>query len=226
LNEDGADYFLNHPNSLCQKVTILSKFHYDLIRPVEENRRWTTRLVRAVEGEEFLLTALHLVSKRNSTSESLYPAAASVANELRQIEYLRQNDRHIVVGDFNMNPFETGMIAATGFHGTMSSNIALRGSRVVQQQIYPYFYNPTWNLFGDLNKDVSGTYYYKRAEQVCYEWNVFDQVLIRPMLIGNFVKTSLEIVQTDGVTSLLTKRDEPDKANYSDHLPLFFSLTF
>ena len=62
LNEDSADYFLNHPNLLCQKVTILSKFHYGLIRPVEENQHWTTRIIQAVEGEEFLLTALHLVN--------------------------------------------------------------------------------------------------------------------------------------------------------------------
>lgn len=125
-----------------------------------------------------------------------------------------------------MNPFETGMIKANGFHATMSSEVARRGSRTVQQREYPYFYNPTWGLFGDLNKDVAGTYYYQHAEHICYEWNVFDQVLVRPSMIGNFVKGSLEIVRNDGVTSLLTNRNVPNKNMYSDHLPLFFTLKF
>lgn len=172
------------------------------------------------------LTALHLVDKRSFTAESQNEAASLVAEQLVQVEARHQVDRHVVIGDFDMNPFETGMIKANGFHGTMSSEVAERRSRTVQLREYPYFYNPTWSLFGDLNKDVAGTYYYQHAEHICYEWNVFDQVLVRPSMVDNFVKSSLEIVQNDGVTSLLTKRKTPDKATYSDHLPLFFALKF
>ncbi|CAN5500839.1 hypothetical protein BH09BAC4_BH09BAC4_18090 [soil metagenome] len=177
-------------------------------------------------GEDFLLTGLHLVDKSNFTTESQNEAASLVAEQLLKVENRLQLDRHIVLGDFNMNPFETGMIKANGFHGTMSSEVASRGSRMVQTREYPYFYNPTWSLFGDLNKDVSGTYYYQHAEHVNYEWNVFDQVLIRPSMVNNFVKDSLEIIQTDSVTSLITKRNIPDQKTYSDHLPLFFTLNF
>ena len=184
------------------------------------------RRVQLPTGEDFLLTALHLVDKRSFSAESQNEAASLVARQLIRVEDRYQTDRHIVLGDFNMNPFETGMIKANGFHGTMSSEVAGRGSRTVQSQEYPYFYNPTWSLFGDLNKDTSGTYYYQHAEHVCYEWNVFDQVLVRPSMISNFVKGSLEIVQSDSVTSLVTNRSIPDKKTYSDHLPLFFTLRF
>ncbi|AUD07460.1 hypothetical protein CWM47_24360 [Spirosoma pollinicola] len=61
---------------------------------------------------------------------------------------------------------------------------------------------------------------------MCYEWNLFDQVLIRPSLVTNFVKNSLEIIKTDGVSSLVTKRNLPNQKTYSDHLPLFFTLKF
>ena len=226
LNTDGPYYFQNHPLSFCQKITIVTKFHYDSIVPVEEDNRLTVRRVQLPTGEDFLLTALHLVDKRSFTAESQNEAASLVANQLIRVEARHKVNRHIVVGDFNMNPFETGMIKANGFHGTMSSEVAGRGSRTVQQREYPYFYNPTWSLFGDLNKDVSGTYYYQHAEHVCYEWNVFDQVLIRPSMVDNFVKGSLEIIHSDGVTSLLTNRNVPNKTTYSDHLPLFFKLKF
>lgn len=226
LNTDGSYYFPNDPISQCRKITIVTRFHYDFITPVEEDSRLTVRHVKLPTGENFLLTGLHLVDKRSFSAESQNEAASSTSAQLSRVESRLQVDRHVVLGDFNMNPFETGMIKANGFHGTMSSKVAERGSRVVQQQEYPYFYNPTWGLFGDLNKDASGTYYYQRAEHVNYEWNVFDQVLLRPSMVGNFVKGSLKIVESDGVASLLTNRNVPDKNTYSDHLPLFFTLRF
>lgn len=226
LNTEGPYYFQNNPLSQCEKITIVTKFHYDFIAPVEEDNRLTVRRVHLPTGEDFLFTALHLVDKRSFSAESQNEAASSVANQLIRVEARYEVDRHIVLGDFNMNPFETGMIKANGFHGTMSSEVASRGSRTVQSQEYPYFYNPTWSLFGDLNKDASGTYYYQHAEHVCYEWNVFDQVLVRPSMVSNFVKDSLEIVQNDSMTSLLTNRNVPNKNTYSDHLPLFFTLKF
>lgn len=226
LNINGPYYFQNHPLSQCRKITIITKFHYDSIVPLQEDHRLTVRRVHLPTGEDFLLTGLHLISKNSSTAESQNEAASRVADELIKGEDRYQVNRHIVLGDFNMNPFEPGMIKANGFHGTMSSEVAGRGYRTVQTREYPYFYNPTWSLFGDLNKDVSGTYYYQRAEHVSYEWNMFDQVLIRPSMVNNFVKDTLEIIQSDGVTSLTTKRNIPDQKNYSDHLPLFFTLKF
>jgi hypothetical protein len=226
LNEPESYFFSNHPLSQCDKITIVTRFHYGLIEPIEESRRMTTRLVHLITGENFLLTALHLVDKSNFSPESQNEAASLVAADLLRIEERHNSDRHVVIGDFNMNPFETGMIKANGFHGTMSSEIATKGSRTVQARDYPYFYNPTWGLLGDLSEAVPGTYYYQHAEHICFQWNVFDQVLIRPSMLGNFVKSSLAIVQHDGINSLLTLRNLPNKTDYSDHLPLFFSLQF
>ncbi len=226
LNRDGADYFLNHPDSNCDKITIITRFSYAFILPIAESRRLTVRRVELPDGITFLLTGVHLVDKGSFSAESQAQAALVTASQITQAEREAETDRTVVVGDFNMNPFETGMVMANGFHGVMSSDIARQGSRTVQELDYPYFYNPTCGLFGDLNETVPGTYHYQRAELVSYEWNLFDQVLIRPSLIDNFVKSSLEILQTDGVTSLLTKLNRPNKVTYSDHLPLFFTLEF
>ena len=186
----------------------------------------TIRHVSLPLHDDFLFVALHSVDKRSFSSESQDVAATLLVNEIIRVEEQYQNERTVIVGDFNMNPFETSMVKTTGFHGTMSSEVARAGARTVQGQDYKCFYNPTWSLFGDLNKTVSGTYYYHRSEHVCYEWNIFDQVLLRPAMIDNFVNESLEIVSTDSVNLLVTNKGRPDRSSYSDHLPLFFTLKF
>lgn len=226
LNTDGAAYSENHPLSICQKITIVTKFHHNLIAPITESERLTIRKVKIPMCAEFLLAALHLPDKGNFSTDSQAAEAAETVKALVLTEQEHKQDAMVVVGDFNMNPFEVGMISTMGFHGTMSSELAIEGSRTVQGRTYPYFYNPTWGLFGDLNKEASGTYFYRRAEHVCYQWNIFDQVLLRASLIPNFVKKSLCIIQHDGVTSLLADKKRPNKNAYSDHLPLFFTLTF
>ena len=226
LNQQLTGYQTNNPISQCEKITIISRFPSKFIEPVYETKRLTVRRVQLPGYPEFLLTALHLVDKGSFSTQSQTIETYVTARDLIVEEQRHQQDAMIVVGDFNMNPFDEGMISTLGFHGTMSSELATEGSRIVQSKTYPYFYNPTWGLFGDLNKEASGTYYYRRAEHICYEWNVFDQVLIRPGLVPNFVKGSLSIVQHDGVTSLLTINNRPAQAAYSDHLPLFFTLAF
>lgn len=124
-----------------------------------------------------------------------------------------------------MNPFEAGIVGAIGLHAVMSQSIARKGSRKIQGTDYPFFYNPMWGHFGDRNAGPDGTYYYQRAEQVNYFWNIFDQVLIRPELIDVFAKDELQILDHDGVESLVTPQNIPDSVNSSDHLPILFRLT-
>lgn len=55
LNTNGPYYFQNHPLSQCRKITIITKFHYDSIVPIEEDHRLTVRRIRLPTGEDFLL---------------------------------------------------------------------------------------------------------------------------------------------------------------------------
>jgi hypothetical protein len=226
LNKSGSTFSENHPRANCKRLTVVTKFPYNFITPVWEDGRMTTRRITLPGIPPFLLTALHLPDKMSNSTASQSVNASQVATQLLETEVQRSIDRHLVIGDFNMNPFEEGMMKADGLHGTMSSRVAQTRTRTVQRKTYPYFYNPTWSLLGDLTKEAAGTHYYRRAEHICYEWNVFDQVLLRPSLIPNFVKESLMILEEDGVTSLLKANGRPNKATYSDHLPLYFTLRF
>lgn len=41
-----------------------------------------------------------------------------------------------------------------------------------------------WSLYGDLHKVVAGSYYYRNAQHINYDWNLFDQVIIGQSLLG------------------------------------------
>lgn len=134
------------------------------------------------------------------------------------------HSRTVLVGDFNMNPFEAGIVSAGALHGVMCRKIAQQGSRTVQRRRYLFFYNPMWGLLGDTTPGPPGTYYYRTGKYKMFFWNMFDQVLIRPDLLDRFSNADLEILTSDGHYSFLAKTGLPDSKEASDHLPLLFRL--
>jgi hypothetical protein len=127
------------------------------------------------------------------------------------------------VGDFNLNPFDYGAVVANGLHGVMTKAIASEGSRVINGVEFPFFYNPMWSRLGDQSPGPPGSYFYRSARHVNLFWNTFDQVLVRPDLIDEFQDKSLRVLTAVRGINLI-KRGRPDKATYSDHLPLVFQL--
>ena len=223
LNKKKTLFSANHPLSICEKVQILSKFDYSFIRPIEEDSRTSVRRLELPLFENINIVALHLPDKSYHTNESQSENASLLAQKILRFED-ENDDKTIVIGDFNMNPFETGMVKANGLNAVMSSQLVERGKRKVSNEEYKFFYNPMWSLFGDIKNNVSGSYYYQNSELVTYQWNIFDQLLIRPSLVPNFVKESIKLLDNDGKKSLLSRNGIPNKAKYSDHLPLIFTL--
>jgi hypothetical protein len=125
-----------------------------------------------------------------------------------------------------MNPFESGLVDASGFHAVMDRTTALQESRKVKGQQYPFFYNPMWNYLGDISDFTPGTHFYRKSNKVVYFWNMFDQVLLRPALLPYFAEDSVRIITEHGTTSLLDSNNRPNKQQYSDHLPILLTLNF
>ncbi len=98
------------------------------------------------------------------------------------------------MGDFNINPFENGVVSARGFHAVMDRNIASKGSREVQGKDCKYFYNPMWRLLGDDTNGSLGTYFYYKSGYISFFWNAFDQVLLRPSLLDYFKSEDVSII--------------------------------
>ena len=97
-----------------------------------------------------------------------------------------------------------------------------RKSRTVAGEEYYMFYNPMWNLLGDTQQPY-GTYYYAGTNAVNTYWNIYDQVIIRPVLRERFAEDSLMIIKETQTRFLLDNKGHPNK-KISDHLPIVFEI--
>ncbi len=225
LNRDERSDYFYAPSVVPGKVEIYTRFSSEFLIPVRDEPRLTIRHLMLPGRMDILLAVTHYPSKMHwSDADQALACGPLLAQPITMAETDVGHARTVLVGDLNMNPFEDGVVSAFGLHGAMTRRIAKRGARTVQGKECPFFYNPMWGLFGDASPGPPGTYYRWGSEPVEFFWNMFDQVLIRPDLLPLFRNEDLEIVTTDGETSLLTRNQVPDRTVASDHLPLFFRL--
>jgi hypothetical protein len=183
--------------------------------------RLTIRRLTTASRTEILLAVLHFQSQRDWTTDEQALQATVVQREISQTEEAVGHRRTVLVGDFNMNPFDGGIVGAQALNAVMACDIARNEERTVAGRAYRFFYNPMWGHFGDRTPGPPGTYFYAGGPQSVY-WNMFDQVLLRPDLINSL--TELRILDSDGQESLLTERGRPRSSTASDHLPILFRL--
>ena len=212
--------------TLLDTIAVYSRLPKRSVETLEDNpdMRVTIRRVEVPAGKELLLVVAHFPSKLFWSDVSQNQPCIQLARTVRRWEERLGHSRTVVVGDLNMNPFEAGIVASYGLHATMARDVALRETRTIQGEDYSFFYNPMWGCFGDALDGPPGTYYDTRAEAVNYFWNIFDQVLIRPSLVGAFRNDSLRILSSDGANSLATSHGFPDGRSASDHFPILFDL--
>jgi endonuclease/exonuclease/phosphatase (EEP) superfamily protein YafD len=224
LNAATGDIFHYADSPVQMKtVQVFTRFSHQFIHPVQESRRYSIRRLRLPTGTDLLLAVVHFPSKLHF-KDSQEQECTELARLINSAEEQVGHYRTVLVGDLNMNPFEKGVVGAVGLNATMSRNQAQKELRKVQGREYRFFYNPMWRHFGDGQIAPPGTYHYDNHEHVTYFWNIFDQVLVRPSLIGSIDMDRIEIVHRVGALSLLTHDGTPDASVGSDHLPLLFSM--
>jgi hypothetical protein len=224
------------PLSLCDRILIFPRFpaKYLLRAGGAESPRYTCRNVRLPGRKPFLLFAAHLGSKRWKSEDSQTLAAPGFSRTIRGAERTARHQRTILVGDLNMNPFDAALVGGEGLNAVMTREVAIRESRTVDANEYPFFYNPMWGHFGDATHEdhppghpehsPPGTCYYPAGESRWYYWNMFDQILLRPAVLPFFSNKDVKILIGDRTTSFLDRRGIPDRAAVSDHLPILFRL--
>ena len=187
-----------HAKGLSKKTEIYTKFLPEFVVALDENRRVSIRKFSLPARTEFNLVAVHMPSKNYFKEEDQHLEFILLASMIKEAEEQEKNFNTIIVGDFNLKPFENGAVSAMALNSVMTKDIAMKGTRIVQEKQYPYFYNPMWSKFGDLSNGPPGSYYYNNPGHISYFWNIMDQVLIRPNLIKRFKEEDLEIIDTIG----------------------------
>lgn len=171
---------------------------------------------------ELVLGMVHVVDKWNWDEMQQSHEVLLLAEEIRRHEKRLANTRTILIGDFNMNPFDKAMNVATGMNAMMTARCVERKSRKHQRIDYPFFYNPMWGLFGDRTEGPAGTYHHPSSSKGTFGWNMLDQVLVRPDALEWF--DDVQILTSAGQTSLQTSLDRPNGKIASDHFPILLKL--
>jgi hypothetical protein len=204
------------------RLSIFTRLAFSSFRPKADGHGIAIRNVNAPMVGEFLLAAVHLPSKLYYGTEDQLISAQTTVTLIRDVEKDVGHRRTLVIGDFNMDPFEQGMVAASGFHAAMDRRIANRKQRRIAGEAFPFFYNPMWSRLGDYSSGPPGTFKRAGSTYVEYFWRTFDQVLISPDLLGLVPDKNVEVVDSQGTHKFID--DSGRWRAPSDHLPLIVTI--
>jgi hypothetical protein len=174
-----------------------------------------------IGSTQALLGLVHGVDMRNYDEATRQSAAQLLAEDFRFVGSQQGHNRFILMGDFNMNPFDNGMNLAAGLNAMMTRACVKNGQRTFLGKGYDFYYNPMWGLLGDRSAGPAGTVY-DTSNQGPYGWSMLDQVLISHAFVSQF--SDVQIITAAGSVSLVDLNGRPDKAIASDHLPLLMVL--
>lgn len=177
----------------------------------------TSFRVWGLGSDKALLVLVHGPDLRNYNDNNRQAFAQEFAREIRFVSNQQNTKKIVIMGDFNMNPFDSGMNLAPGLNAMMTRNCVKKGVRQYLNNKYDFYYNPMWGLFGDNTSGPAGTVY-DTSSQGLYGWSLFDQVLVHHSLVPIF--EDVRIVTDVKGLSLKDKNDRPDKKNISDHFPI------
>ncbi len=158
--KSGRRPFHHTPPAEYEKVHVFARFDPSLVIPVYDTGRMTVRHFVLPGRDSVVVAGVHLGSKMYLRDDQQAARCVDLSLQLAKQETKVGHTRTILVGDFNVNPFEHGVAGAPGFNAVMTRAIASRGSRAVDAKKHPFFYNPMWNHFGDGGPNPPGTYYY------------------------------------------------------------------
>lgn len=212
LNTNGYEYF---ENPGCDRILIVKQT--DLKLSLGKQSTYYSAIVNHTENVKVI--SVHLPSQMYQSMDSLKSHFRDFRSEI-DIEFgSALTENIIVIGDFNVNPFEKPMIDFDGF--AASNSIKLKKEAVNLKVRKALYYNPTWTLYQ--NNNFPGTKYFKRPSTSSFdvlEHHFLDQVVLSYHMsqritfekIGLIHKTSNYIIFDVAKNSI----------QLSDHLPLIY----
>lgn len=228
LNQAGVGTY-SKPESRSRRIQVWTRLAMDAIEDRYNGRvsdRITIREVQFPGTLPILLVGVHLRDRQTVNSDvGRYDWATQVSAAIRRVESRVGFSRTVLVGDLNMNPYEPGVVGPQGFHAVLTRDLAQTVTSLSGREQHPCFYNPMWSCFGDQSFGPAGTLFYPNTkEPTNHFWHLFDQMLLRPELIDQFVR--VEILDGDGTESFVSQRGRPRTRTLSDHLPIYFEFDF
>ncbi len=219
---DGSSPYRQHGPQRPSRLVLWSRLPDGRVRCLTQGSRHDIWLVQMDSGQDLILVTAHLASKLHWSETSQGLQCIELASSIRAAEDLCGHQRAVLVGDLNADPFEFGVVGATGLHAMMDRSIAANTERTVDGAKHRFFYNPMWNHYGD-ERWPPGTYYYGDSQMVTQFWHLFDQVLVRPALLPMLRPDGVRVLTRAGKMALTDDNGRPHP-RVSDHFPLWFCI--
>lgn len=224
LQRNNANFIENTPIVDINDIKFFSKYPNNVVTAVQEHERMVIKEIMISTIPNFFIIGLHLHSSVHRKRSGIVTEVTQCIEQIKNLK--KPNDKYnktVIIGDFNLDPYDEQMTAHYGFNSIMSRKKVRKQTRSLNKIEYDLYYNPMWNLFGDHHLPC-GSYYHKQTENEY--WHILDQVIISYSLIDNFDVDSLRIIDNDNGMSLVNKNGIPDRNQYSDHLPITFKMQF
>jgi exonuclease III len=164
---------------------------------------------------EFAAIAIHAISRADPRCRTDFQRGSHAALTRRTIDKVWDRGRPLVLfGDFNAGFREEEVRAREGFY--LRSQNEIQCEKPKNRRYYGRNSPPLENL---MRRNGAGSPYetYRYADSG--EWHAFDQIAVSDEL-GSKIKDCPQVHKSLNGKSLLTKNGNPDKRNYSDHLPV------
>ena len=200
-------------------VCISNDIDLSLSELVSEPRFSMRRFIH--DSHSAILVTIHGVDPINHDIDHRNGHAQVLMSQLKSLSSKFKTQRLIIIGDFNVNPFDKCMTLPIAYNSVMTRECAKQGIRGYQFEEYDLFYNPMWSLFGDLSEGPSGTYFYTGTSGM-QGWNMLDQVMLHHSL-ADYLDT-VRIVDSTMNLDLADARGHPNAKDYSDHFPILITL--
>lgn len=211
----GYEYYLN-PG--CERVSIIKNLKTEAQLGIQ-NKYFTT--VKAIDINTYIIS-LHLPSQLFQHMDSLKEYIRDLRLRI-DIEIGPSDEKQILlIGDFNVNPYEKPMIDFDGFLATNSTKA--RRKIVHLGNTKNIYYNPTWQLYS--RKSFPGTKYFPRPSASSYdiiEYHFLDQVVISQLLSEKIHDEKIKVIESSSNYSFYNI--ENNSVEGSDHLPLSYQFS-
>lgn len=224
-NETGKQYFSRFRSG--QKIVLIDSLENGQNVSTDEDKRLSSCKYN-INNEEILVVGVHLRDRYTHDLSDLF----DLAGQHREFIDSYKIDKVIAIGDFNMNPYEKGIMGATGFNAIFSKEeIIYNPQRKFGYKNKSFYYNASWDAYK--LSSPQGTYYYSdNNSSLNPYWNLLDQVLFSSSMMDAYISNSFKIItEISGeellkdVTSRTTKiKKKVIDNNYSDHLPIVFEV--
>lgn len=218
--EVSKDFISPYSNSIDRFHCFIRSKNLDLTELHKGKRTSYTKL--NIGGETNLILGLiHGPDLRNYDSAARQSFAERLGEEARFVISEKRNNKMMLLGDFNMNPYDRAMNLASGYNAMSTKACTHAKKRTHLEDKYDFYYNPMWGILGDSSVGPAGTVF-DTSNQGQYGWSTFDQVLFHHAALKYY--DQVKIISEAGTINLATSKGHPNSKEYSDHFPILISL--